>query len=165
MVVTASPQGDVAIRPRSTPAQRLEAENTLGLVRRSCRGGARALPRHSEIWSLARTRRGNLGCGSRCSHESLKRELTVVRIDAPRMTPRRLLPSLSGGVAACEQLAFSRERIGRRRASEAGARASISREPIASTRLVGAGRTGPIRSASDAVGEQPGLESGVVPRW
>ena len=36
--------------------QRLEAENALVLVRRSCRGGARALPRHSELWSLARTR-------------------------------------------------------------------------------------------------------------
>ena len=53
--------------------QRLEAEKTLVLVRRSCRGGARALPRHSELWSLARTRRGNLGICARCGHERGRR--------------------------------------------------------------------------------------------
>ena len=73
---------------------------------------------------------------------------------------RRLHQLPTGGVAACEQLPFSRARIGRRRASEAGARASTSRHSYRSTRLVGAGRAGPIRSASDAVGEQPGLQSG-----
>ena len=73
---------------------------------------------------------------------------------------RRLHRSPAGGVAACEQLPFSRERSWHRRASEAGARASLSREACPSTRVVGAGRARPIRSASDAVGEQPGLESG-----
>ena len=53
--------------PSERATQRLEAENALVLVRRSCRGGARALPRHSELWSLARTRRGNLGFGSSCA--------------------------------------------------------------------------------------------------
>ena len=69
-----------------------------------------------------------------------------------------------GSDAAREQLPFSRERIARRRASEAGARASTQREAYRSTRVVGAGRTAPIRSASDAVGEQPALESGGLHR-
>ena len=80
---------------------------------------------------------------------------------AARIHGRRRLHQLpTGGVAACERNWFSRERIARRRASEAGARASTQREAYRSTRVVGAGRTGPIWSASDAVGEQPGLESG-----
>ena len=77
---------------------------------------------------------------------------------------RRLHQLPTGGVAACEQLPFSRERIARRRASEAGARASTSRHSYRSTRLVGAGRAGPIRSARDALGEQPGVESGGLHR-
>ena len=49
-------------------------------------------------------------------------------------------------------------------AGEAGVRAATAREAYRSTRLVGAGRAGPSRSASDAVGEQPGLESGGLHR-
>ena len=105
---------------------------------------------------LARMRRGNLGCS-----------LLALRPRTRKTQPRGVNSwskearlSSVGGIVSCERCLFSRERIGRRRASEAGARASTSREPIASTRLVGAGRAGPIRSASDAVGEQPGLESG-----
>ena len=86
--------------------------------------------------------------------------IDTVRIDHQR----RLHQSSVGGDAACERFVFSRERIGRRRASEAGARASTPREAYHSTRLVGAGRTGPSRSASNAVGEQPGLESGGLHR-
>ena len=82
-------------------------------------------------------------------------------IDTVRIAhQRRLHQSSVGGDAACERFAFSRERIGRRRASEAGARASTSRDSYPSTRVVGAGRTGPSTSASDAAGERPGLESG-----
>ena len=73
---------------------------------------------------------------------------------------RTLHRSPAGGVAPRERFWFSRERSWRRRASEAGARAATSRDSYPSTRVVGAGRTGPIRSASDAVGERPGLESG-----
>ena len=101
-------------------------------------GGWRA--RVERIWSVARAAR---------------RFMEPQPIDTVRIAhQRRLHQSSAGGDAACERCLFSRERIGRRRASEAGARASTPREPIASTRLVGAGRTGPIRSASDAVGEQ-----------
>ena len=79
-------------------------------------------------------------------------------IDTVRIAhQRRLHQSSVGGDAACERCLFSRERIGRRRASEAGARASTSREPIASTRLVGAGRARSLAIVSDAMGEQPGL--------
>ena len=86
-------------------------------------------------------------------------------IDTVRIAHQRGLHQSSvGGDAACERFVFSRERIARRRASEAGARASTSREPYRSTRVVGAGRTGPSRSASDAVGEQPGPESGGLHR-
>ena len=58
----ARPLGHVGERA----TQRLEAESALVLVSRSCRGGARALPRHSELWSLARMRRENLERGSSC---------------------------------------------------------------------------------------------------
>ena len=136
--------------------QRLKAENAFVLVRRSCRGGARALPRHSELWSLARTRRGNLGFGSSpaTSHPNPARRKSCTA------GPRRRLRSSSGGDAVCERNWFSRLRSWRRRASEAGARASTSRDSYPSTRVVGAGRAGPSTSASDAMGERPGLESG-----
>ena len=82
-------------------------------------------------------------------------------IDRVRVAHRRRLHrSSAGGVEACARFTFSRERSWRRRASEAGARASTSREAYPSTRVVGAGRTGPSTSASDAGGERPGLESG-----
>ena len=63
------PYGHVSERA----TQRLEAGSALVLVRRSYRGGARALPRHSELWSLARTRRGNLGICSSYGHERGRR--------------------------------------------------------------------------------------------
>ena len=149
----ARPLGHVGERA----TQRLEAERALVLVSRSCRGGARALPRPSEllaagahlvegIWAVARAAATNQEDAT--NH--------AVRVHGRR----RLHRSPAGGVAACEQLPFSRERSWRRRASEAGARASTSRDSYPSTRVVGAGRAGPIRSASDAVGERPGLESG-----
>ena len=102
--------------------------------------------RVERIWSVAR---------------AAARFMEPQLIDTARIAhQRRLHQSSAGGDAACERFVFSRERIGRRRASEAGARASTSRDSYRSTRLVGAGRAGPIWSASDAVGEQPGLESG-----
>ena len=137
--------------------QRLEAENALVLVRRSCRGGARALPRHSEL----------LAAGAHASRQSghlfarRPRFMEPQPIGTARIHGRRRLHrSPAGDDAACERPGLSQERIGRRRASEAGARASTSREAYRSTRVVGAERTGPSRSASDAVGEQPGRESG-----
>ena len=45
-----------------------------------------------------------------------------------------------------------------------GASLNPTRSMSLETRLVGAGRAGPVRSASDAVGEQPGLESGGLHR-
>ena len=78
--------------------------------------------------------------------------------------PKTLLRSLASRVAACETDATVCARTWRRRASEAGARASTSRHSYRSTHMVGAGRAGPIWSASDAVGEQPGLESGGLHR-
>ena len=74
--------------------------------------------------------------------------------------PKTLLRSLASRVAACETDATVCARTWRRRASEAGARAATSRDSYPSTRVVGAGRAGPSTSASDAVGERPGLESG-----
>ena len=147
----ARPLGHVGERA----TQRLEAERALVLVSRSCRGGARALPRPSELLASWRAR--------------LERILAVARAPATNQEDatnhaarvhgrRRLHRSPAGGVAACEQLPFSRERSWRRRASEAGARAATAREAYPSTRVVGAVRAGPIRSASDAVGERPGLE-------
>ena len=104
-------------------------------------GGWRA--RVERIWSVARAAR---------------RFMEPQPIDTVRIAhQRRLHQSSVGGDAACERFVFSRERIGRRRASEAGARASTSREPIASTRLVGAGRARSLAIVSDAMGEQPGL--------
>ena len=149
----ARPLGHVGERA----TQRLEAERALVLVSRSCRGGARALPRPSEllaagahlvegIWAVARAPATN--------QEDATNHAARVH------GRRRLHRSPAGGVAACERQPFSRERSWRRRASEAGARAATAREAYPSTRVVGAGRTGPIRSASDAVGERPGLESG-----
>ena len=149
----ARPLGHVGERA----TQRLEAESALVLVSRSCRGGARALPRPSEllaagahlvegIWAVARAAATNqedaTNHAARVAHR------------------RRLDRSPAGGVAACERNWFSRPRSWRRRASEAGARAATSRDSYPSTRVVGAGRTGPSTSASDAVGERPGLESG-----
>ena len=152
----ARPLGHVGERA----TQRLEAESALVLVSRSCRGGARALPRPSEllaagahlegIWAVAR---------------AAPRSMEPRPIDGVRVAHRRRLHLLpAGGVAACEQLLFSRARNWRRRASEAGARASTQREAYRSTRVVDAGRTGPIRSASDAARGQRGLESGGSPR-
>ena len=148
----ARPLGHVGERA----TQRLEAERALVLVSRSCRGGARALPRPSEllaagahlegIWAVAR---------------AAPRSMEPRPIDRVRVAHRRRLDrSPAGGVAACERNWFSRERSWRRRASEAGARAATARDSYPSTRVVGAGRTGPSTSASDAVGERPGLESG-----
>ena len=108
-------------------------------------------------WRLART-------SSRESGLWLELRLRIMEpqpIGTVRVAHRRRLDrSPAGGVAACERNWFSRERSWRRRASEAGARAATSREAYPSTRVVGAGRTGPSTSASDAVGERPGLESG-----
>ena len=107
-------------------------------------------------WRLARTSRGNLCCGSgpATSHPNPARRKSCTA------SPRRRLRSSSGGDAVCERNWFSRLSSWRRRASEAGARAATAREAYPSTRVVGAGRAGPIRSASDAEGERPGLESG-----
>ena len=100
--------------------QRLKAENALVLVRRSCRGGARALPRHSELWSLARTRRGNLGVCSRCGREPWKAQPIT----------RRALP-IEGGSASCRLAASRRASSYLFLESAAGAdeRARLGREP------------------------------------
>mgnify|MGYP006873563548 CR=1 FL=1 len=68
----ARPLGHVGERA----TQRLEAESALVLVSRSCRGGARALPRPSELLAAGAhdTTRGNLGCGSRRGYESGRRD-------------------------------------------------------------------------------------------
>ena len=78
--------------------QRLEAENTLGLVRRSCRGGARALPRHSEL----------LAAGAHASRES-GHMLALL----PRMRKTRPILDQSRGVHSWSKEA--RPVVGRRR--------------------------------------------------
>ena len=93
--------------------------------------------RVERIWSVAR---------------AAARFMEPQPIDTARIAhQRRLHQSSAGGDAACERFVFSRERIGRRRASEAGARASTSRDSYRSTRLVG----GDVGSRQRGAGARP----------
>ena len=72
--VRARPFGHISERA----THRLEAENALVLVRRSCRGGARALPRHSELLTAGAHASRESGAWLEPSHESSQSRSTKV---------------------------------------------------------------------------------------
>ena len=112
----ARPFGHVSERA----TQRLEAESALVLVRRSCRGGARALPRHSEL----------LAAGAHASRESGHMLALLPRMRKTRPITRRAFVVEGGST--------SRRSAALRRASDvcflesalgADERARLGREP------------------------------------